>query len=192
MSPHNRLPTIIGLEIVLASPHRFDRDCLADILCGFKCSLHCFRTCTETVSFLSERSLGVVIADASLPDGTWKDLLGQLSLLADAPNIIVTSRLADERLWAEVLNLGGYDLLVAPYDADEVVRIAAQAWLDWERKRTIRCQRATGASRSPFDLASRVTATQLHDEGELPAFPPGEDGALDKGALGYQAKLSSR
>ena len=192
MSPHNRLPTVIGLEIVLASPHRFDRDCISGILSGFKCSLHCFRTCGETISFLNEHSLGVVIADASLPDGTWKDLLGQLSLLADAPNIIVTSRLADERLWAEVLNMGGYDLLVAPYDTDEVVRITAQAWLDWERKRSLRYQRATGASSRPFDLAGRVAVSQSHDLGELPAFPSGNKGAASKGAPGFQAKLSSR
>jgi DNA-binding NtrC family response regulator len=192
MSPHNRLPTVIGLEIALASPDRLDRDCLAGILCSFKCSLHCFRTCRETVSFLNEHSLGVVIADASLPDGTWKDLLGQLSQLADAPNMIVTSRLADERLWAEVLNVGGYDLLVAPYDRDEVVRIAAQAWLDWERKRAVRYQVATGASYSPFDLAGRVAVTEPRDQGGLLAFPPGDDSVLDKGAHGYQAKVSSR
>ncbi len=192
MSPHNRLPTVIGLEIVLASPQRLDRDCLAGILCGFKCSLHCFRTCSETVSFLSEHSVGVVISDACLPDGTWKDLLGCTSLLADAPNVIVTSRLADERLWAEVLNLGGYDLLVAPYEADEVVRIAVQAWLDWERKRTLRCQKATGASHSVFDLEKRVAASQLHDQGKLPVFPAGDNGVLDTGELGYRAKLSTR
>ena len=116
----------------------------------------------------------------------------QLSQLADAPNMIVTSRLADERLWAEVLNVGGYDLLVAPYDRDEVVRIAAQAWLDWERKRAVRYQVATGASYSPFDLAGRVAVTEPRDQGGLLAFPPGDDSVLDKGAHGYQAKVSSR
>jgi DNA-binding response OmpR family regulator len=35
---------------------------------------------------------------------------------------VVVSRNADERLWAEVLNLGGYDLLLKPYNANEVRR----------------------------------------------------------------------
>jgi DNA-binding response OmpR family regulator len=34
--------------------------------------------------------------------------------------LIVCSRLADERLWAEVLNLGGYDVLAIPFHAGEV------------------------------------------------------------------------
>jgi hypothetical protein len=42
--------------------------------------------------------------------------------------MIVTSRLADERLWAEVLNLGGYHLLAKPFDASEVVRVVGTAW----------------------------------------------------------------
>jgi len=39
------------------------------------------------------------------------------------PLLIVTSRLADERLWAEVLNLGAHDVLAKPFNAEEVVRV---------------------------------------------------------------------
>ena len=42
--------------------------------------------------------------------------------------MIVTSRLADDRLWAEVLNLGGYDVLAKPFDASEVARVVGTAW----------------------------------------------------------------
>jgi hypothetical protein len=48
----------------------------------------------------------------------------------------VTSRLADERLWAEALNLGAWDVLAKPFDADEVIRIGKIAgpniWLQLE------------------------------------------------------------
>jgi len=37
------------------------------------------------------------------------------------PKLIVTWRLADERLWAEVLNLGGFDVLGQPLYAREVL-----------------------------------------------------------------------
>ena len=39
------------------------------------------------------------------------------------PMFIVTSRLADDALWAEVLNVGGYDLLLKPFRAEEVIRM---------------------------------------------------------------------
>jgi DNA-binding response OmpR family regulator len=45
---------------------------------------------------------------------------------------MVTSRLADERLWAEALNLGAYDVLAKPFDGREVIRILSLAWQHWQ------------------------------------------------------------
>jgi DNA-binding response OmpR family regulator len=55
-----------------------------------------------------------------------------LSKLPDSPVLIVSSRTADERLWAEVLNLGAYDVLVKPFDPTEVSRVVGLAWLNWK------------------------------------------------------------
>ena len=41
--------------------------------------------------------------------------------------VIVTDKQADTRLWAEVLNLGAYDLLTQPYYEPEVRRILSNA-----------------------------------------------------------------
>jgi hypothetical protein len=46
----------------------------------------------------------------------------------------VTSRLADERLWSEVLNLGGYDVLPQPLDRNEALRTIGLAWDRWARQ----------------------------------------------------------
>lgn len=192
MPPHAPLQSVIGLEILLASPYQADHDSLSAILGLCKCGLHCFRTCREAVSYLRDHTVGVMIASASLPDGTWRSLLSELSLSANAPNLIVTSRMADERLWAEVLNMGGYDLLVVPYDADEVLRITAQAWLDWERKRTLRLQKATAVPRGSFDLARRVAVTQQHALKKPAAYSPGSGSNRREDAPGHQAKESSR
>ena len=49
----------------------------------------------------------------------------------------MTSRLADDRLWSEALNLGAYDVLAKPYDPDEVLRVLDLAWIRWvERSAT--------------------------------------------------------
>lgn len=60
-------------------------------------------------------------------DRTWVDALGAASSLPSKPSFILTSRLGDERLWAEVLNRGGYDLLLQPFDPVEVTRVVAAA-----------------------------------------------------------------
>lgn len=39
------------------------------------------------------------------------------------PLLIVISRLADEHLWAEALNLGAYDVLAKPLNHTEIVRV---------------------------------------------------------------------
>jgi DNA-binding response OmpR family regulator len=36
--------------------------------------------------------------------------------------------LADDHLWAEVLNLGGYDVLAKPFDGCELFRALSSAW----------------------------------------------------------------
>ena len=40
--------------------------------------------------------------------------------------------MADERLWAEALSLGAYDVLVKPLDAAEATRILSLAWEHWK------------------------------------------------------------
>jgi DNA-binding response OmpR family regulator len=70
----------------------------------------------------------VVISGARLPDGhSWNDLLNEMRTMECPPPLIVTDRLADERLWAEVLNLGAYDLLTIPFDAKEVLHAVSTA-----------------------------------------------------------------
>ena len=44
-----------------------------------------------------------------------------------APPVIVTARLADDYLWAEVLNEGGFDVLAQPFDREEVIRVISAA-----------------------------------------------------------------
>jgi DNA-binding response OmpR family regulator len=78
--------------------------------------------------------ISVVICEHSLPDGDWKLLLTELDRMAVRPSLIVSSHLADERLWVEILNLGAFDLLLgAPFEPDEVARVTQNAWFAWNR-----------------------------------------------------------
>jgi DNA-binding response OmpR family regulator len=82
---------------------------------------------------LSTSHIGVVVTDHHLPDGGWKHVLGEVERRSTkAPPVIVASRLADERLWAEVLNLCGYDVLATPFRASEVLWSVSSAWRHWQ------------------------------------------------------------
>ena len=84
-------------------------------------------SCREAVAAIAKQPPDVVLCEASLPDGSWKDLLEDFSRRLNPPYLIVTSQVADEYLWAEVLNLGGYDVLAKPFDPEQVCRVVELA-----------------------------------------------------------------
>jgi DNA-binding NtrC family response regulator len=81
------------------------------------------------VPLLAEDGPPIVVCERDLGNDSWRDLLEQLDNLPDPPSLIVASRGADEYLWAEALNLGVYDVLAAPFEPNEVVRVLSSAWL---------------------------------------------------------------
>jgi DNA-binding response OmpR family regulator len=88
-------------------------------------------TLAAALAALRKRQFEVVVCERDLPPGSWKDVLDQVTILPNPPSLIVTSRLADERLWAEALNLGAYDVLAKPFDDAEVMRVVSGAWRAW-------------------------------------------------------------
>jgi DNA-binding NtrC family response regulator len=105
------------------------------------------RVWIEAEAILDASDIGVVICHAEVEDGSWREVLGNLQARRDPPNLIVSSRMADERLWTEVLNLGGYDLLMQPFERSEVLRVAQLAWMAWMRARQTTTARAAHAQR---------------------------------------------
>ena len=91
-------------------------------------------TISSALSVLREIKLPIVLFDAGLASGTWREMLEHTSRLPDPPLLIVTSRLADDYLWAEALNLGAWDVLAKPFDAEEVIRIVRSAWQHWQAR----------------------------------------------------------
>lgn len=88
-------------------------------------------TCRDARAILDENFVPVVISDRDLSDGCWKDVLCATGSSTCRPHLIVTSLAADAHLWAEVLNLGGYDVLAKPFDATEVNRVLEAALQNW-------------------------------------------------------------
>ena len=88
-----------------------------------------------------------VVVSAHVPGWPWKQALADLRRMTQPPQLIVTSRLADDSLWAEVLNVGGYDVLAEPFDANEVERVIASARRHFEppMARVMRAQAAAAS-----------------------------------------------
>jgi DNA-binding response OmpR family regulator len=96
--------------------------------------------CSDVETALPELRKGavpMVLCDGDAESPLWQDLLEQLRRLPDPPFLIVTSRLADDRLWSEALNLGAYDVLAKPFEEVEVSRVLTMAWQRWAAFRNI-------------------------------------------------------
>jgi DNA-binding response OmpR family regulator len=96
---------------------------------------------------LQRGRISIVMCEHDLSSGSWKELLDFAQGMAAPPPVIVTSRVADERMWAEVLNLGGHDVLARPFNNEEVIRTVTAAWSLWQHRFQCRAessQRAGG------------------------------------------------
>ena len=120
-----------NISIVLVSPHPEDVTYLRHILHHRDWHIHLSTSTAEASRLIAMHNPCVIICERDLPDGNWKDILHQTESMAHAPLLLVVSRHADENLWAEVLNLGGYDVLLKPFDRAEVVRVVGMAWRYW-------------------------------------------------------------
>jgi DNA-binding NtrC family response regulator len=117
----------MGNGILFVSPHREDASVLSHMLGSLS-------VCIEHVADLKHargKMLGaaypVILTEASLPDGTWLDVLDLARRVTPNSDVIVTDPDADARFWAEVLNRGAYDLIAQPFAAIEVQRILGNA-----------------------------------------------------------------
>jgi DNA-binding response OmpR family regulator len=85
----------------------------------------------EAMAYLTREQIPIVICARQLPNGNWKDVLCLASTLQRA-RFIVTARHVDDRLRAEVLSAGAFDLLKTPFCELEVGYAIGSAWLDWK------------------------------------------------------------
>jgi DNA-binding NtrC family response regulator len=119
---------------LVVSPNDDDHWNLIHILQPAGWSVDRARTCAEAIQALEIARARVVITEVNLPDGNWKTLLSRLTRLAAPPRMVVTSRMANERLWSEVLSMGGFDVLAQPFWAGEVLRSVNSASRHWQEE----------------------------------------------------------
>jgi CheY-like chemotaxis protein len=87
------------------------------------------------LDLLRHNEAAIAVCECDRSPGAWRELLRQFAQLAHPPCLIVTSRLADDYLWAEALNLGAFDVLSTPFRREEVIRAFTSAWLHFSAKR---------------------------------------------------------
>jgi DNA-binding NtrC family response regulator len=134
------------VAVLAISPNEDDHLFLANIFSHTNWQLRAACTWRDALGMLGRQRIPVLVCESQLLDATWKEVLAELAHLPERPVLIVASRLADEAFWAEVLNLGAYDVLMKPFDATEVFRVVSLAWLSWKNDRERLVSRSVGSA----------------------------------------------
>jgi len=113
--------------LLLVSPHQEDHAFVGRVFSKSSWTMLSATTLQEALELIGRHEVAVVIAERRLDDGCWKTMWEQLTAGGVPPMLVVTSQDADNHLWAEVLNLGGYDVLAKPLDEEEVERVVSGA-----------------------------------------------------------------
>jgi DNA-binding NtrC family response regulator len=153
------------VPVLLVSFSADDQATLCQIFAHPNWQLHGRASCKQALEFLSRYRVPIVVCDRDQLDGNWRDLVDGAQELEFPSNLIVCSSLPDEYLWAEVLNLGGWDVLVKPFESHEVLRVAYTAWQSWKRRsgETIRRAKSKSATVSAEQPPERfLAATPRH------------------------------
>jgi DNA-binding response OmpR family regulator len=122
------------VTVLAISPHEEDHLFLASIFSHTNWRLRAAHSWRDALALIARQRIPILVCERDLLDATWKEVLAELSTMPERPILIVASRLADESFWAEVLNLGAYDVLMKPF-ATEVFRVVSLAWLNWKNDR---------------------------------------------------------
>ena len=137
-------PVVDQMRILSVSAADEDQTALSRMLDQLPFAVTPARTFGEAATALTREQFDIILCECRLPDGNWIEILERIADTGERPLLIVTSRLADESLWAEVLNLGGYDVLATPFRRQEVHHVLTSAWV--QRVNPVRGGHSAGAA----------------------------------------------
>ncbi len=118
-----KAPSAEGIAVLILSPCEKTRASLLEICAGQHFTVYEGTDLRQAVTLFHRHAPPVVICNSD-----WRDFLEIASFGCERTCVIVTSPFADEALWAEVLNRGGFDVLAQPLDSNEVIRTVQAAF----------------------------------------------------------------
>ena len=122
--------TVIGLAFTDK-----DRAVLAEVCSRRQWNVLFADTCDQARAALDQVKAPVILCDRDLPGGEWRDVVQALASFPHRACVILISRVVDDYLWNEVVQRGGYDVLLKPLREEDVVRAVRLAWSYWNTAR---------------------------------------------------------
>jgi DNA-binding NtrC family response regulator len=85
------------------------------------------RQCADARNLLKDGNIDLVLTDAVLPDGTWKDVIQMVHKAAKDTPVIVMSRVVSMKLYLDTQDAGAADFIVPPMTPRDLVHVLTAA-----------------------------------------------------------------
>lgn len=122
-------PKVRPVLFALIDPQ--DKESLEDALQGIDCEILLVHSTAEMLHMMHTMFAKVVVYDissnVSRHDVGWLHCVTLMETREIPPKVLVASRNPDEPLWAEVLNVGGFDVVHVPFETEEMKRVVESA-----------------------------------------------------------------
>jgi DNA-binding NtrC family response regulator len=93
------------------------------------------RSCTEAKQFIErEEKPDIIFSDASVPDGTWADIVRMARKEQTSAEVVVVSRLPNTKLYMDVMDGGGFDFIAPPFSQAEIAHVVQSATVDASKR----------------------------------------------------------
>lgn len=157
-------PKAFRIEIVLAGTQEDDLNSLDSILSGSAWKLIKVPTCREAARTIPGLPVPIVLCDLRLEDQPWQQTLRRLLMARSGVCVILLSNGPDQALSSEVVQQGGFCLLIRPLDRGRVFQSLFFAYSRYKlgspsdtlARLKVSAWRMTGMSRMPRTVARSV------------------------------------
>lgn len=100
-----------------------DRQVLTDISAQQGLQVHFVESPEKALAGIERLRAPAALIDRNWPGSDWRAVVEELSSSPERPCVILMSGVLDERLWADVVGHGGYEVLAKPLKAEQAVRV---------------------------------------------------------------------
>jgi DNA-binding NtrC family response regulator len=116
------------VKLVAITQDTDDSAALQQIAANYGWRISVVDSSDAAITVLTERPTPLVICDRDLPNEAWREVLAKIAGVPQAVCVLLASRVVDDYLWHQVIHHHGYDVVVKPFQPEELRRAVTFAW----------------------------------------------------------------
>lgn len=124
-------PSTAAPVVLVITTDAGDRAALPPYLENPRYLLRFAGSAVEAARVLRENPVAVVVMEAQVANATWRDLMDAIRRSGGHSRLIVFDPRADEALWVDVLDGGGFDVILKPGGGRQLRDSVQTAFADW-------------------------------------------------------------